>query len=238
MRMRDLEAASGVGRETIRFYIREGLLPEPVRARRNSAFYSHTHVQRLKTIKRLKEERFLPLAVIRTLLECEEDEALLADNPFPRLDTLLRAKLEPDPQPKVLETLFQPGGLTEDLAARHAQTGMIAVEADGTVSAMDAAILETLNALSDIGLNDQRGFTPEELKPFVDVIDWLVRHEMKLFFDHMAGKVGETEAADIAVRALSLINQLLAQMHMRAALRALSERRRVANDNADATAMS
>ena len=31
MRMRDLERATGVGRETIRFYIREGLLPEPAR---------------------------------------------------------------------------------------------------------------------------------------------------------------------------------------------------------------
>jgi DNA-binding transcriptional MerR regulator len=69
MRMRELEARSGVGRETIRFYIREGLLPEPARAARNSASYSEAHVTRLATIKRLQEERFLPLAVIRGLLD-------------------------------------------------------------------------------------------------------------------------------------------------------------------------
>lgn len=40
MRMRELEARSGVGRETIRCYIREGLLPEPARAARNSASYT------------------------------------------------------------------------------------------------------------------------------------------------------------------------------------------------------
>ena len=39
MRMRDLERATGVGRETIRFYIREGLLPEPERPGRNVAWY-------------------------------------------------------------------------------------------------------------------------------------------------------------------------------------------------------
>ena len=56
MRMRELEKASGVGRETIRYYIREGLLPEPTRASRNSAFYSESHVARLRAIKRLQDD--------------------------------------------------------------------------------------------------------------------------------------------------------------------------------------
>lgn len=51
MRMRELEKRTGVGRETIRYYIREGLLPEPDRASRNSASYTDDHVARLKAIK-------------------------------------------------------------------------------------------------------------------------------------------------------------------------------------------
>ena len=31
MKMKELEDRSGIGRETIRYYIREGLLPEPER---------------------------------------------------------------------------------------------------------------------------------------------------------------------------------------------------------------
>ena len=34
MKMKELEARTGVGREAIRFYIREGLLPEPERPKR------------------------------------------------------------------------------------------------------------------------------------------------------------------------------------------------------------
>ena len=49
MKMRDLERASGVGRETIRYYIREGLLPEPERHARNAATYGPAHAERLKT---------------------------------------------------------------------------------------------------------------------------------------------------------------------------------------------
>ncbi|MFN7174973.1 MAG: MerR family transcriptional regulator, partial [Thermaurantiacus tibetensis] len=69
MRMRDLERASGIGRETIRFYIREGLLPEPVRTARNAALYGEEHLTRLLAIRRLREDRFLPLGVIRVLLD-------------------------------------------------------------------------------------------------------------------------------------------------------------------------
>ena len=39
MKMKELERETGVGRETIRFYIREGLLPEPERPKRNVAAY-------------------------------------------------------------------------------------------------------------------------------------------------------------------------------------------------------
>ena len=96
MRMRELEQRTGVGRETIRFYIREGLLPEPDRASRNSASYSDDHVTRLRAIKRLQEERFLPLAVIRTLLDGDDGERWLAPQAFPQLDSVLTARFDHD----------------------------------------------------------------------------------------------------------------------------------------------
>ena len=90
MRMRELESRSGVGRETIRFYLREGLLPEPARAARNSASYSEAHVERLALIKRLQEERFLPLAVIRGLIDGDATAPWLDAPAFPGLDATLR----------------------------------------------------------------------------------------------------------------------------------------------------
>ena len=44
LKMRDLERETGVGREAIRFYLREGLLPEPTRPARNVAHYTQEHV--------------------------------------------------------------------------------------------------------------------------------------------------------------------------------------------------
>ena len=52
---------TGIGRETIRYYIREGLLPERC-GQRNVATYGREHVKQLNLIRRLRE-RHLPLSV-------------------------------------------------------------------------------------------------------------------------------------------------------------------------------
>lgn len=59
-----LAERSGVSKELIHHYLREGLLPRP-RAR---ARYEGIHLRLLQSIKRLREERFLPLPVIREIL--------------------------------------------------------------------------------------------------------------------------------------------------------------------------
>src|SRR5690606_29349592 len=68
-RMKDLCEATGLPRQAIHFYIQEGLLPPGVKTGRNMAFYGEAHLERLKTIKRLQHERFLPLKAIKALLD-------------------------------------------------------------------------------------------------------------------------------------------------------------------------
>src|SRR5262245_66427053 len=83
MRMAELAMRSGVPRQTIHFYLREGLLPRPRKAGRTVAFYDDAHLDRLSMIRRLREEKYLPLAVIRRLFDApaaaERDVDALAD---------------------------------------------------------------------------------------------------------------------------------------------------------------
>ncbi|WP_426169162.1 MerR family transcriptional regulator [Sandarakinorhabdus sp. DWP1-3-1] len=231
MRMRELEKASGVGRETIRYYIREGLLPEPARASRNSAFYSDDHVSRLRAIKRLQEERFLPLAVIRSLLEAEDGERWLAPAAFPMLDSMLAARLGAGQERVAIGDVIDQLGIDTKVIAEHTATGMIAVDAAGTVSARDVAILRSLKELADIGFTEDLGFVGDQVRFYIDFIEWVTNQEMRLFFERTAGHVGEARALDMAERGVSAVNDLLSQLRTRALLRKLGERRRVANDN-------
>jgi DNA-binding transcriptional MerR regulator len=231
MRMRELEKASGVGRETIRYYIREGLLPEPDRASRNSAFYNNDHINRLRAIKRMQEERFLPLAVIRALLEAEDGDRWLAPEAFPMLDSMLAARLGDG---AVRTPVAQLAGQLEkgmDAIDEMAAIGMISVDAAGSVSARDAAIARSINELAEIGFTEDLGFAGEQMRFYLDFIEWVTNQEMRLFLEHTAGQVGEVRALEMAERGVSAVNELLANLRTRALLRKLGERRRVANDN-------
>ncbi len=230
MRMRELERRSGVGRETIRFYIREGLLPEPARAARNSASYSEAHVARLGLIKRLQEERFLPLAVIRGLLDGDEAAHWFEPQAFPGLDAVLRERIDHDAPRVAGAALVAGGGVTQETLDEAAAEGFVDLGPDGTLSARDAAILKVLGDLDRIGFRRERGFTPGMVAMYRDFVDWITAQEMRFFFEATAGHVGEDEAADMAERGIGAVNELIALMRTKALLRRLEGRRRVAND--------
>ena len=63
----EVERATGVGRDTIYFYIREGLLPPAQKASATRSIYYRSHVELLREIVRLKEEG-LSLKAIRARL--------------------------------------------------------------------------------------------------------------------------------------------------------------------------
>src|SRR5436309_11268152 len=78
LKMSELAERSGVSSATIKHYLREGLLgtdEEVVRTSRNMAYYPLEFVERVRLIKRLQEERFMPLRVIRELIGSDPGRA-------------------------------------------------------------------------------------------------------------------------------------------------------------------
>src|SRR2546430_217945 len=64
LKMSELAERSGVSAGTIRHYLREGLLGDGadiVRTSRNMAYYPAEYVERIALIKRLQQQRFMPL---------------------------------------------------------------------------------------------------------------------------------------------------------------------------------
>jgi len=54
---------------TIKYYLKEGLLPRPAKTGRTMSYYGFDCVEKVRLIKRLRTERFFPLSVIRRLIE-------------------------------------------------------------------------------------------------------------------------------------------------------------------------
>lgn len=68
MRISELSRASGIPVATIKFYLREGLVPEGVRTSPNQAQYDDAHVQRLRLVRALVGVGGLSLAATKDVL--------------------------------------------------------------------------------------------------------------------------------------------------------------------------
>ena len=53
--MKELESLTGVGREAVRFYIKQGILPPPDKPKKNVAHYSEEHVLRIKVLEHWRQ---------------------------------------------------------------------------------------------------------------------------------------------------------------------------------------
>src|SRR5882724_5286253 len=69
IKIAELARRSGTSKETIHFYLREGLLRKPKKTSRNMAYYDESHIEQLKLIKRLRTESYLPLHIIKKVLK-------------------------------------------------------------------------------------------------------------------------------------------------------------------------
>ncbi|MBU0970635.1 MAG: TetR family transcriptional regulator [Proteobacteria bacterium] len=79
MKIKDLEAQSGVPRTTIHFYLRQGLLHPPEKTGRTTATYDQSHLVRLRKIKTLKKGGRVPLRFLQDQLA--EDKAAPIPSP-------------------------------------------------------------------------------------------------------------------------------------------------------------
>ncbi len=65
---------SGVPVSTIKYYIKMGLLPKPVKTGKTRGYYHPNHLNRLVLIKKLQKEENMPLKKIREITRLIDDE--------------------------------------------------------------------------------------------------------------------------------------------------------------------
>ena len=76
MRVGELSKATGVPVPTIKYYLREGLLPPGELSSPNQASYDDSHVRRLRLIRALIELAQVPVAQVKEILESLDSDAV------------------------------------------------------------------------------------------------------------------------------------------------------------------
>ncbi len=228
LKMKDLERATGVGREAIRFYIRNGLLPEPQRHGRNVAFYDASFVERIRLIKELQQKRFLPLRVIKAIVEGDTALGPAEVQTLTALDRhLLRAAGIDRRRPPV--RLTQVARRTQvplrDLRRLAAVEAITITTRQGTQWLDDASvrIVELLAKLQSAGFTETFGFGPDKLRLYVDMVRWLAHEELRVFTRGVTGKADPEQVRAMAEAAIEILNDVIGVLRTTVLLRSLAQ---------------
>jgi DNA-binding transcriptional MerR regulator len=108
VRISDLSQQTGLSVATIKYYLREGLLPAGTPTARNQAVYGDAHIRRLRLIRTLREVGGLEIERIRGVIDAIEDQGLSRHGLFGVVERALssaRSSAEPgtDRSPARLE---------------------------------------------------------------------------------------------------------------------------------------
>ncbi|HYH54531.1 MAG TPA: MerR family transcriptional regulator [Solirubrobacterales bacterium] len=221
LRMRELAAASGVPAPTIKHYLREGLLPEPVKTSRNMAYYPPEFVDRIKLIKRLQEERFLPLKEIKAVLDEDPDraEAMLELG-----DQILDRALARERSRTSAAEVRKRYGLPKEVLDRLAELEVLNPNSRG-YSPSDVKIIEAISRFRAGGYDEQIGFTVYDTLRYKAALEELVRQEVDVVMERLAGEVPIERVVEMLEDGAQPLQDLIAALHRKLMVAELERRR-------------
>ncbi|MFJ9122573.1 MULTISPECIES: MerR family transcriptional regulator [unclassified Streptomyces] len=195
MRLAELSERSGVPVGTIKYYLREGLLPQGERISATQAAYGEAHLRRLGLIRAMIQIGRIPVATVREVLGHVDDESL--GTTF-RLGAALWAMPQPPEAPaddpltaEVTEAVDRFLGDMDWQNAREI----------GVLSPSYRALVTTIVTLTRLGFS--RG--PEILAQYAHLMEEVAQLDL----DQLDTYEDDSEKVELAVAAAVLYDPLL-----------------------------
>ena len=225
LKMSELAEQSGVSAGTIKHYLREGLLgggEDIVRTSRNMAYYPPDFVERIRLIKRLQEERFMPLRVIRGVMD-EDPERVHALVELE--DRILERASAAQEQRRVSRAeVRRRYDIPANVLERLEELGVLTPSSRG-FDADDVAIVEAMVRFRAGGYDESIGFTVYDTLRYREALQPLVEEEVRTLLDRLAGEVEVDRAAAIIAAGAQPLRELIGAMHSKLLLAELRRQR-------------
>ena len=197
MKISELMEQTGASKETIHYYIREGVLQKPRKTGKNTADYNQSHVDQIKTIKSLRENYFLPIPVIKKLIKKQKTRSrsenfsfqFLIEN-FRPLDQLIFSEVNGR------QAFMNATGLADRWLAKMIEWEIITAEKrneEDFFSQDDVIIGKLIADMDRIGIGPRDGFNPEELKNFTSVVRGFVAKNLERYMQAGWDKMSKEE---------------------------------------------
>jgi DNA-binding transcriptional MerR regulator len=219
--MRELAAQSGVSAGTIKHYLREGLLPEPVRTSRNMAYYPPDFVDRIRVIKQLQEERFMPLKAIKRVMEEDPDRTRALVELEDRVIERAAAGEEARVSAAELRRRYE---VPKEVLDRLEELEVLTPTKRG-YSPTDVKIVEAIARFRAGGYDERIGFTVYDTLRYRSALEELVKEEVEVLLGRLAGEMEPDRALKLIDDGREPLNDLIAALHSKLLLAELKRRR-------------
>ena len=224
LKMSELAERSGVSAGTIKHYLREGLLgpdDEVLRTSRNMAYYPEEFVQRIQLIKRLQEQRFMPLRVIREVMSDGPERAARV---IELEDRILERAIELRESGRVSRTVVQETyDVPRNVLGRLEQLGILTPNSRG-YDDDDVAIIEAISRFRAGGYEQEIGFTVYDTLRYRDALAPLVAEEVRVLRQRL-GEMEVDRAVEIISSGAQPLRELVGAMHSKLLLAELRRQR-------------
>ena len=224
LKMSELADASGVSAGTIKHYLREGLLgngEDVVRTSRNMAYYPPDFVARIRLIKQLQEERFMPLQAIRRVLEDDPERArALVELEDRILDRALAGDESRVSAAQLSKRLDIPRGALD----RMVEIGLLTPNSRG-FSPRDVQVVEAIGRFRAGGYDEQIGFTVYDTLRYKRAMESLVTEEVEVVLERLAGELEPDAVVDLLEAGLEPLRDFIAALHSKLLIEELQRQR-------------
>jgi len=234
-KMAELVKRTGLKKETIHFYISNGLLPKPQKTERNVAHYDESYVERVRQIKELQLKYFLPLRVIKDILprknarmsSAEMDLLSVGVSGLVQLQALRRTY-----ESLTLDELSARAGLPKEEILEMERCEMISSAQDqggqNIYQENDIKVVEAFAGIRKGGMTEDLGFTVDQFRMQSDVISALAIEEVTDFAKKLRGRFPRDAEllGKISENAIETVNVFICQLRRKKILevaQALSE---------------
>ena len=224
--MSELAERSGVSAGTIRHYLREGLLGDGadiVRTSRNMAYYPVEYVERIALIKRLQQQRYMPLRVIKGALQEDPDRVSALIELEDRILERALAGAEDDGRVSARE-VRERYEIPRNVLERLAEIGVLTPTRAG-YEPNDVKIIEAIASFRAGGYEEALGFTVYDTLRYREALEPLVAEEVSALLGRLAGEVDVERALEIVEAGAEPLRELLGAMHSKLLLAELRRER-------------
>jgi DNA-binding transcriptional MerR regulator len=124
LKIGEIAKKSGVPPSTIRYYVRQGLLPEPDKVNKSMAYYDERCIENILAIRHLQERKYFPLSVIKNILR-RMDQGLSLDEAEAIEDAVFGAQPETPDNVMDKAQFLEASGLTNDELLTSLKIGLM-----------------------------------------------------------------------------------------------------------------